>query len=57
MALDLAVAGDVFDVPYFVLSFFPRNVLDDGTELNQFLRILKPILTISFNHQSYSIYR
>ena len=29
MAVHLAVAGDVFDGAYFVLSFFPRDVLDE----------------------------
>ena len=28
-AVHLAVAGDVFDVVFFVLSFFPRDVLDE----------------------------
>ena len=29
MAVYLAVAGDVFDDVFFVLSFFPRDVLDE----------------------------
>ena len=29
MAVDLAVAGDVLMVSYFVLSFFPRDVFDE----------------------------
>ena len=29
MAVRVALAVDVFDVSYFVLSFFPRDVLDE----------------------------
>ena len=29
MAVHLAVAGDVFEGSYFVLSCFPRDVLDE----------------------------
>ena len=29
MAVHLAVAGDVVDDDFFVLSFFPRDVLDE----------------------------
>ena len=39
-------------VSYFVLSFFPRDVLDNsGIELSQFLRILLP----AFNWKMYSL--
>ena len=29
IAVHLAVAGDVYDGVFFMLSFFPRNVLDE----------------------------
>ena len=31
--MDLAVAGDIFDGVFFVLSFFPRDVLDEIWDL------------------------
>ena len=37
-------------VSYFVLSFFPRNVLiRSGTELGRFLRILTTYASVSIN--------
>ena len=33
VAVHLAVAGDVFDGVFFVLSFFPRDVLDKIRDL------------------------
>ena len=33
MAVHLAVAGDVFDGVFFVLSFFPRDVLNEILDL------------------------
>ena len=43
MAVHLAVAGDVLDGVFFVLSFFPEmSWMRSGTELSQFLRIFLP---------------
>ena len=33
MAVHLAVAGDVYDGVFFVLSLFPRDVLDEIWDL------------------------
>ena len=33
IAVHLAVAGDAFDGVFFLLSFFPRNILDEILDL------------------------
>ena len=40
-AVHLVVAGDGFD-RVFVLSFFPRDVLDEICDLIQFLKVFLP---------------
>ena len=47
MAVRLAVACDVFDGSYFVLSFSHEiSWIRSGTEMSQFLRIFLPTLEI-----------
>ena len=35
IAVHLAIAGDVFESVFFMLSFFPRDVLDEILDLIQ----------------------
>ena len=40
------VAGGVYDGVFFVLSFFPRDVLGEILDLIEFLRVFLPILSV-----------
>ena len=47
MAVNLVVAGDVFDGVLFCTVFFPRDIwMRSGTEMSPFLSICLPTLAL-----------